>query len=611
MNIKFRKIEIHNFLSYQDEVFEFTKTNGMNLITGKNHDVPGSKNGAGKSGWALALTYGLYGELPFSLNKENIPNRFLKGKDNETRVCIYLDSDRKHYKICSGIKKNASNCSLYEVVNGKEKDITKSTISETRDYIIKEILNCDIDLFMRTIFLNSDPSYNFYNLSKKDKKDFIDKLFDISVYSEMYKSVHSAVTAREKELARCQNTLAVLNKNSEDFNERKEKFTEERDTELKTLNERLTESKSLLSSKMENSVERNTDAINEYMKKNTELSDKLTSLRMDMQKIEFSTRTLKNTIDNCKSKISDREKFISKHNTLKTKLCDDCKNVFTKHYNLDVYTKDINKLQKEIEKCNNNILTNESTFKELKESKFRIETEKRDVSDKIVELNSGYNSYRNEISRIESDINSLNAKIETLSNSKNPYISMIESNDRSIKDTEMEYEKIRHEYEVNKFFQGIVEQDNIKKYITKNLVGVLNSRVRHYLHLLGANYDIIFDENMDYVFNTQDVTGAQFHNFSSGEQARISISTCFAFRDFLSIRSSIVSNILILDEFIDSNVDSQAIENVVEILKDFSRVNKQNIYLVSHRQEVGTENFDRIIQIEKKNNISSIKYIKT
>lgn len=48
MRINFSKIEIHNFMSFADEVFDYSEFKGMNLICGKNNDIPGAKNGTGK-----------------------------------------------------------------------------------------------------------------------------------------------------------------------------------------------------------------------------------------------------------------------------------------------------------------------------------------------------------------------------------------------------------------------------------------------------------------------------------------------------------------------------------------------------------------------------------
>ena len=106
MRLNFNRIEIHNFMSFADEVFDFNSVKGMNLVTGKNFDVPESKNGAGKSTVFSALLWSLYGQLPNKIKSEHIANRFLS--DKEVRVVTYLDVDGVKYKAVSGLNKRAS-----------------------------------------------------------------------------------------------------------------------------------------------------------------------------------------------------------------------------------------------------------------------------------------------------------------------------------------------------------------------------------------------------------------------------------------------------------------------------------------------------------------------
>ena len=61
MRITFKKTEIHIFRCFADEVFELDKHVGLNLICGKNNDIPGSKNGSGKSSILSALVFSLFG----------------------------------------------------------------------------------------------------------------------------------------------------------------------------------------------------------------------------------------------------------------------------------------------------------------------------------------------------------------------------------------------------------------------------------------------------------------------------------------------------------------------------------------------------------------------
>ena len=119
------------------------------------------------------------------------------------------------------------------------------------------------------------------------------------------------------------------------------------------------------------------------------------------------------------------------------------------------------------------------------------------------------------------------------------------------------------------FAESIVSQETIRKFIVKDLVVLLNNKIKTYLTKLGAKYYVEFNEDMDYNFVTSCGT-YEWSNFSAGERMRIMIATSFAFRDFMSIRNGLDSNILVLDEYFDSAIDSLCVENIISILKDFS-----------------------------------------
>ena len=69
----------------------------------------------------------------------------------------YFDIESHHYKVASGFNKyGAPYCTLIEIVENDEIDLTKSTIMETRKYLETEILHCDLSIFLRTILLSSD-----------------------------------------------------------------------------------------------------------------------------------------------------------------------------------------------------------------------------------------------------------------------------------------------------------------------------------------------------------------------------------------------------------------------------------------------------------------------
>ena len=607
MRLIFEKIEIHNFMSFSDEVFIFDEYDGMIRIKGKNYDIPNQLNGSGKSNLSNALVYGLFGELPFKLKNENVSNRYIQ--DKSTYVSVYFKNDNIGYKITSGLKGRQAYCELYQLQNEGYENITRSTIAETRKFIENEILHCDMNLFMRTIYLNSDENYNFYKLKQVDRKEFIDKLFDISIFGDIFNLIHKDKLKIDKEIAILQNRLMILNNSSDEYKTKSENFLQEKEKKIETLNTKIVEYKNNYELSKKNITEKNNDLIQKCQEKIKKLEDAIADINTKKQKNNLIISESKLNIKRMDSQINDRQKIIEKHSAIKQKLCDDCKDILSKHYNLDKYQAEIDKMigkqteeKEKIEEKNNENINSEKKIDDYKSKLLQL-------SKKLMEINSKYENEQKTIRNLELSINSLETQLENIKNQENPYLNLFDENMKNIKNESEKLNVLIDDYKYIEFSELIVSQDNLKKFIIKDLIGLLNNKIKYYLHKLGTNCEIIFDEEMKYDFVTPSKSGVEFNNFSKGEQARISIATCFAFRDFLSTRSNISSNIFILDEFFDSNVDPLALENTIGILNDFINNNKQKIFIVSHRSEICDDIFDNIIMIEKKNNISKIKNV--
>lgn len=607
MRLIFEKIEIHNFMSFSDEVFIFDEYDGMIRIKGKNYDIPNQLNGSGKSNLSNALVYGLFGELPFKLKNENVSNRYIQ--DKSTYVSVYFKNDNIGYKITSGLKGRQAYCELYQLQNEGYENITRSTIAETRKFIENEILHCDMNLFMRTIYLNSDENYNFYKLKQVDRKEFIDKLFDISIFGDIFNLIHKDKLKMDKEIAILQNRLMILNNSSDEYKTKSENFLQEKEKKIETLNTKIVEYKNNYELSKKNITEKNNDLIQKCQEKIKKLEDAIADINTKKQKNNLIISESKLNIKRMDSQINDRQKIIEKHSAIKQKLCDDCKDILSKHYNLDKYQAEIDKMigkqteeKEKIEEKNNENINSEKKIDDYKSKLLQL-------SKKLMEINSKYENEQKTIRNLELSINSLETQLENIKNQENPYLNLFDENMKNIKNESEKLNVLIDDYKYIEFSELIVSQDNLKKFIIKDLIGLLNNKIKYYLHKLGTNCEIIFDEEMKYDFVTPSKSGVEFNNFSKGEQARISIATCFAFRDFLSTRSNISSNIFILDEFFDSNVDPLALENTIGILNDFINNNKQKIFIVSHRSEICDDIFDNIIMIEKKNNISKIKNV--
>lgn len=606
MKINFKSVEIHNFLSFKDEIFKFDEFEGINLVCGINKDVKGAKNGCGKSSLFLSIVYALFGQLSDKLRIENITNWF--STDRSTRVALYFETNGVEYKVVSGITKKQSFCNLYELQDGEEVDITKSSILETRKYIEDEILHCNLNIFMKTIILNSNPDYNFYNLKHSEKKEFIDKLFDISIFGDIYKSLHKDLLKLDKDIISYQNQLIILNRDEENYRNLISEFDQNKETGLKKLNEEYALKKQEFDNKSKQVQKKNTEIIEKCENKIEELNSEISNLNLQKAEDMISKTRLYSETDSLNSLVDRYQKIVDRHKDILDKLCDDCKEVFSTHYNLKTYTKEIESAKKKLKSNSSKIDSLDLNIKKYEKSIAEKNGKVKLISDKMYLLNSEYENSQKELNTLELGLNNILNKIENIKNQNNPYCGMLDKVSGEIVTVNSNLTEVSDRYRYLKFAENIVNEENLKKFIIKNLVGILNNRIKYYLHRLGANYDIVFDSEMNYEFIVEGSgVRPEFKSFSGGERMRISIATCFAFRDFLSTRSNISSNILVLDEFIDSNIDSMAINNILDILKDFVKESSQKIFIISHRIEVQNDMFDSVVNVIKENKTSRVK----
>ena len=134
MNLTFEKIKIDNFMCFDKEQFDFDSNKGISLITGTNNDIPGSKNGCGKSSLINAFTFALFGKMLNQVSLKRISNRHIPVRNTE--VILYFKADDKPFVIVSGVSVSPfkSYCKLYKNSISKENELTKHSSRETRSY---------------------------------------------------------------------------------------------------------------------------------------------------------------------------------------------------------------------------------------------------------------------------------------------------------------------------------------------------------------------------------------------------------------------------------------------------------------------------------------------
>jgi DNA repair exonuclease SbcCD ATPase subunit len=214
---------------------------------------------------------------------------------------------------------------------------------------------------------------------------------------------------------------------------------------------------------------------------------------------------------------------------------------------------------------------------------------------------------QSKLSRLKHEIMELKSKLEENKKNKSPTIDLIQTNQQKLQIAETALNEHVDRYGYLNFAEYVVGEDGVKKFIIKNIINLLNSRIQHYLAKFGSTYNCVFSHDFDCVFMT-DTGPCEFLNFSSGERMRIKLASLFAFRDLLFGQILVDFNLLVIDEFLDSSLDTYALNKLLEILQEISDKNNITVFIVSHRKEIkGNPMFiGKRISFEKRNGITTI-----
>ena len=156
------------------------------------------------------------------------------------------------------------------------------------------------------------------------------------------------------------------------------------------------------------------------------------------------------------------------------------------------------------------------------------------------------------------------------------------------------------------FILLLLKDGGIKTKIIKQYLPILNKLINTFLNKLNFYVNFVIDENFNEVIKVRHRDSLSYTSLSEGEKLRVDVSLLFAFRQIAKIKNSVNTNLLIMDEIMDSSADASFIENFIELLNSFE--DTTNIFIISHRQDQH-ENFDRVLNFEKVKNFTRVKQL--
>ena len=628
VRVKVKKIDIHNFLSFEDEEWDFSNTSRLVLVKGVNKDTESTlgntSNGSGKSAWSHALMYALFGQLSGKIHNSNLKNKYADKLRDGWKMSVAVEVDTivsntnvKAWKIVRGIQKGSSTVvlQLFELDENNEwKDISKSTSANTQKFIEDNVLYMNFEMYQRLVMLSVDDKYNFFKLNASQKRDFVETLFDTSIYSKMYKLMGDDMKAKNM-------TIQNLKVNQVKYSKTKEVCEESIERYKASVNDQIAETNKE-KNELEEKVQGFDPKFQEIAEQQKVVEEALAKIRENKGKLDDIISKCNDTmtsarieINNHETTISHHQRELNKHKEVLGMICEDCKNVVNKFYSLDVYRTEIDNLNAQIAEEKGKI---ENCSKQIAKVKVYDDKLKADEMAKMGELSETQVEERNlqfQKSQLLKSIKELERKVADLVDSmenedKIPSYDVYKQTLKDIEEVEKELKDESMRLCLLKIGSEIVSPDAIKRNIISRVVSSINAMINANLSELCVNFTCNLTNDMnDYEIQS---SGGEldFPNLSFGEQMKLIISSQLAFRKFLVSRFNVCMNIMIIDEIVDRALDSVAIQKLLGMLLQLSQKENTNISIISHRGEVETMFKDmpeaQLMVVEKQDNISKI-----
>ena len=554
--IIFEKIRWKNFLSTGNVFTE------INLSSTKTNLIVGA-NGAGKSTILDALTFSLFGKSFRKISKSMLVNSI---NEKDSVVEIEFSKGPNKFRIVRGIKPNK--LEIYQ--NGEMLD-QSSNVNDYQKQLEQNILKMNYKSFTQIVVLGSSTFVPFMRLPTTQRREIIEDILDIQIFSMMNQVLKDKVRTSNDELKQVDYESHLA---EEKINMQKDFISAMGKKNLDTIVSKQ-EKIEVLMQEEEEIIGKNKIAIVEL----DNLSDAKTKLR--------TLNTLKGKIEQKFNTHKKQHEFFVKNTT-----CPTCSQSLTK----ELKESKITTIMESIKEL-------QTGFKEMETSIALAEDREREHSS----ISKAIAEHNTTSLRIQKQIKEVYDEIETLQNEKN---NTIQEEEKLIK-LETDYLNLKKlvatmKEERNTLLAAtiLLKDNGIKTRVIKRYLPVMNKLINQHLQNLEFYVNFNLDENFEETIKSRYRDTFTYESFSEGEKARIDIALLLTWRSIAKLKNSVDTNILILDEIFDGSLDQNGTGELGWILRNFD--DNTNIFVISHKETLEGK-FERTLQVEKHQNYSIVK----
>ena len=570
--IKFETLRWKNFLStgnYFNEI-DFLDSS-TNLIVGEN--------GAGKSTMLDALSFALFGKAHRKITKNQLINT-INNKDCVTEVTFSVNSVQ--YRVVRGIKP-----AKFEIWKDGSMINQSSHAREYQEILEKNVLQMSHKSFHQIVVLGSSSFVPFMQLNSTSRRDVIEDLLDINIFSKMNMILKEKISLLKGELENNNHSIEVvktkINSQKKYIRDLTAINTQHRKDKESDISELQSEIAELNSANIELS-----ETVNNLMPTITESLTVVRSSKQQLDQYYAQFKTQVKTVvkeakffdDNehcptCDQDIGDelrktkKDAATSKAKELKSAM--DKAEDQQKQYQTEITT-----LEEQMSSCladQNTLNNNNQTIGRLQRSVSKIQQELQDMTES-----------HGDMGQANTDLTGLDSTLHGL------------TDDKFILNEKSSYNRIASE---------LLRDTGIKTKIIRQYVPVINELTNKYLQILDFFVHFELDDSFSETIRSRYRDTFSYDSFSEGEKQRIDLSLLFTWRQIAKMKNSVSTNLLILDETFDSSLDGEGVDNLMKIIDTLKE--DTNVFVISHKTELEDAHFERKLTFIKDKNFSRMK----
>ena len=560
--IIFQKIRWKNFLSTGNQFTEVDfQQNATNLIVGTN--------GTGKSTVLDALTFSLFNKPFRKINKGQLANSV---NEKDCLVEVDFEINLKQYRVRRGIKPN-----LFEIVVDGTPMHKEADDRVMQKMLEENILKVNYKSFTQIVILGSTNFVPFMQLSGSTRRDVIEDLLDIRIFSAMNSLIKDKIKGQKDEIK----TLDLSKDNIKDKVEMQTNFINELESQGKQImDEKRSKIDTLLCE------------AEDYVMQNEQLSDDVVDLTREQENVTGAKgklkklNTLKGKMSNKVATLTKEHKFFTEHT-----VCPTCTQNIEEEFRVNRIA-DAQTKAKELQ----------LGYRELEEAIQKEEEREHQftkLTKEITELNNGISKNHTLISGCNRQVRDLESEIQRLTDqhaNRNTEQEKLAEFNQNLQEVFKKLADKKEEVMYHDFAYSLLKDDGVKTKIIKKYLPLINQQVNRFLQMMDFYINFRLDEEFSESIESPIHEKFSYASFSEGEKMRIDLALLFTWREVARVKNSVNTNLLIMDEIFDSSLDGMGTDEFLKIIRFV--IKDANVFVISHKADL-QDKFESVIKFEK------------